>query len=109
MLQVHGEFRKILEPIRVTPLQAGVMLYLSRHADAKLTDASTTLGMRLPTLSVVVETLVRKRWVTKHRSLTDTRVVHLFLSQRGEALAQRIKKQVRGVRSDLTQMKEASS
>jgi hypothetical protein len=26
VLRLHGEFRKSLEPIRVTPLQAGVLL-----------------------------------------------------------------------------------
>ena len=40
VLRVQGEFRRSLEPIRVTPLQAGVMLFLPRHADAKLTDAA---------------------------------------------------------------------
>ena len=77
--------------------------------DAKLTDAAAALCMRLPTLSDVVKDLVRKRWVTKRRSVTDTRAVCLSLSRRGEALAQRIKKQVRDVKSDLTPMKEASS
>ncbi len=85
VLQVHGEFRKILEPIRVTPLQAGVLLFLRRHADAKLTNAATTLGVKPPTLSHVVTDLVRKLWVIKHRSATDARVVCLSLSRRGEA------------------------
>ncbi len=30
VLQLHGEFRRGLEPIRVTPLQAGVLLFLRR-------------------------------------------------------------------------------
>jgi DNA-binding MarR family transcriptional regulator len=107
VLQLHGEFRRSLEPIRVTPLQAGVILFLRRHTDAKLTDAAASLGVRLPTLSEVVKDLVRKRWVTKRRSATDTRAVCLSLSRRGEALAQRIKGHVRDVRSDLTPMKEA--
>jgi len=107
VLQLHGEFRRSLEPIRVTPLQAGVILFLRRHTDAKLTDAAASLGVRLPTLSEVVKDLVRKRWVTKRRSATDTRAVCLSLSRRGEALAQRIKDHVREVRSDLTPMKEA--
>ena len=34
VLQLHGEFRRSLEPIRVTPLQAGVLLSLQRHMDA---------------------------------------------------------------------------
>lgn len=107
VLLLHGEFRRSLEPIRVTPLQAGVILFLCRHTDAKLTDAAASLGVRLPTLSEVVKDLVRKRWVTKRRSATDTRAVCLSLSRRGEALAQRIKDHVRDVRSDLTPMKEA--
>lgn len=107
VLQLHGEFRRSLEPIRVTPLQAGVILFLRRHTDAKLTDAAASLGVKLPTLSEVVKDLVRKRWVTKRRSATDTRAVCLSLSRRGAALAQRIKDHVRDVRSDLTPMKEA--
>jgi hypothetical protein len=44
VLQLHGTFRVSLEPIRVTPLQAGVLLFLRRHSDAKLTDAAADLG-----------------------------------------------------------------
>ena len=108
VLQLHGEFRRSLEPIRVTPLQAGVILFLRRHTDAKLTDAAASLGVRLPTLSEVVKDLVRKRWVTKRRSVEDRRAVCLSLSRRGEALARRIKDRVRDVRSDLRPRKEAS-
>ena len=109
VLQLHGEFRRRLEPIRVTPLQAGVILFLRHHADAKLMDAATALGVRQSTLSEVMKALVRARWVTKRRSVMDPRAVCLSLSRRGEALAQRIEGQVRRVKCDLTQMKEASS
>jgi DNA-binding MarR family transcriptional regulator len=109
VLRLEGEFRRSLEPIRVTPLQAGVLLYLQRHMDAKLTDAADALCLRLPTMSTLMKDLVRKRWVTKRYSVEDRRAVCLSLSRRGEALAQRIKDRVRDVRSDLTPMKEASS
>ena len=101
VLRLEGEFRRTLEPIRVTPLQAGVLLYLQWHMDAKLTGAASALGVRLPTLSVVVTDLVRKRWVTKRRSLTDSRAVCLSLSRRGEALALQIKLRVRQVNDTL--------
>jgi DNA-binding MarR family transcriptional regulator len=109
VLQLHGEFRRSLEPLRVTPLQAGMLLFLHRHADARLTDAAAALRVNPPTLSVVVTDLVRKRWVAKRRSVTDSRVVHLRLSRQGQALARRIKDRVRDVKSDLTPRKEASS
>ena len=97
VLQLHGDFRRTLEPIRVTPLQAGVLLFLRRHAEARLTEAAASLRVREPTLSEVVKDLVRKQWVIKRRSATDTRAVCLSLSRRGEALTQRIERQVRRV------------
>ena len=107
VLRVQGEFRRTLEPIRVTPLQAGMLLYLQRHTDAKLTDAADALCLRLPTLSDVVKDLVRKRWVTKRYSVEDRRAVCLRLSRRGQVITRKIEAQVRHVRSDLTIMKEA--
>ena len=109
VLRLEGEFRRSLEPIRVTPLQAGMLLYLQRHMDAKLTDAADALCLRLPTLSDVVKDLVRKRWVTKRRSVTDTRAVCLRLSRRGQVITRKIEAQVRHVKSDLTPIKEARS
>src|SRR5512140_990315 len=107
VLQLQGEFRRNLDPIRVTPFQAGMILYLQRHMDAKLTDAAAALRVRQPTLHEVVKDLVRKRWVTKRRSLADTRAVCLSLSRQGQALARKIEVQVRQVRSDLTAREEA--
>ena len=53
VLQLHGEFGRILEPIRLTPLQAGVLLFIRRHANARVTDAAAAFRLRLPTLSEV--------------------------------------------------------
>ena len=107
VLRLEGEFRRSLEPIRVTPLQAGMLLYLQRHMDAKLTDAAAALCLRLPTLSDVLKDLVRKRWITKRYSVEDRRAVCLRLSRRGQVITRKIENQVRYVRSDLTLMKEA--
>jgi DNA-binding MarR family transcriptional regulator len=101
VLQLDGDFRRSLQPIGVTPLQAGVILFLRRHADARVTDAAAALGMRVATLSEVVKDLARKRWVTKRRSVTDTRAVHLSLSRRGEARARHIEQRVRRVEATL--------
>jgi DNA-binding MarR family transcriptional regulator len=103
VLQVHGEFRRGLEPLRMTTLQTGVILFLQRHADAKLTDAAAALRVTLPTLSVVVKALVQKRWVTKRRSVPDSRAVCLSLSRRGETLALQSEYRVRHVEAALTE------
>lgn len=95
VLQLHGEFRRSLDPIRVTPLQAGVLLFLCRRADASLTDATAALRVRVPTLSDVVKDLVGKRWVIKRRSVTDARAVCLSLSRRGLVMTRKIEQRVR--------------
>ena len=92
VLQWHGAFRRSLGPIRVTPLQGAMLLFVSRHAETRLTDAARALCVRRPTLTEVVKALVRNRWVTQRRSVVDARVVHLGLSQRGEALTRQIER-----------------
>lgn len=69
--RLEGEFRRSLEPIRVTPLQARVLLYLYRHTDAGVTGAAASLGVRIPTLSVAVKDVMWKRWVINRRSEQD--------------------------------------
>jgi DNA-binding MarR family transcriptional regulator len=103
VLQLHGDFRRNLEPIRVTPFQAGVLLFLSRYLGARVTDVAIALRVRPPTLSEVVNDLVRKRWVTKCRSVTDTRVVHVRLSRRGNALVRQIEQRVAQVNATLAE------
>ena len=100
VLQLHGDFRRQLKPIRVTPLQAGVLLFLRRHAEARVTDAATALRLRLPTMSVLVKALVRKRWVITRRPVEDRRAVGVRLSRQGQVLARRIEDQVRHVSTE---------
>ena len=107
VLRVHGDFRRRLEPIHVTPLQAGAMLYMQRHPDAKMKDTAAALGVQPPTLTAVIDDLVRKHWVTRQRALHDDRAVCLRLSRQGAVVAGKIKNYVRDVRSDLISLKEA--
>jgi DNA-binding MarR family transcriptional regulator len=101
VLRVQGDFRRCLEPIGVTPLQAGVMRYLQRHPDAKMKDTAAGLDVRSPTLTDVIDALVRKRLMTTRRALHDTRTLCLRLSRQGEVVARKIKDKIRDVRSDL--------
>ena len=100
---MHGQFRRSLEPRRVTPLQAGVLLFVRRHPEAKVTDAADALVVRVPTVSDVLIDLVRKRWVTKRYSVEDRRVVRVQLSRRGHALALLIEEGVPQVNATLAE------
>lgn len=107
-LQLHGEFRRRLDPIRVTPLQAGVILYLERHVDANMTNVAAALRIQPPTLVIVIQDLVRKRWVNKRPSIHDGRAVCLRLSRQGQGIARKVKIQVQQVRNTFDQLKEVT-
>jgi len=100
--RVQGDLRRALGPIGVTPLQAGVLCYLGQHADARLTDAAAAFRVEPPTLTDVVQDLVRQGWVTNRRSVEDRRAVRLKLSRKGEALVRRIAPLVRNVEVQLS-------
>lgn len=104
VLRLHGDFRRSLEPIRVTlttPLQAGLMLYLHRCPDARVLKAAHHLRIKPPTLSEVVNDLIRKKWVIKRQSSEDERVLRLRLTRRGEATTRTIQHQVRHMEATL--------
>ena len=102
VLHMHGAFRRSLEPIRVTPLQAGVILFLRRHERPRVQDAAAAFLIRSSTLSVVVTDLVHKGWVIKQRADEDGRARYLWLSQQGEILAVKIMRHIRDVKKDLS-------
>jgi DNA-binding MarR family transcriptional regulator len=97
LLRVVGGFRKILDPLRVTPAQAGVLLFLRHHADARVTDTANALGVSLATLSRTVTTLVHKGWLAKRRARKDGRVVVVSLTRHGHVLTRHVEQRARHV------------
>ncbi len=93
-IRLQGEFRRILEPIQVTPLQAAMILFLRRHEDGRVSDLAIAFSLKLPTVVQVVHDLEHNGWVTKRQSVQDRRAVFLRLSRQGQALAQKIEAQV---------------
>ena len=101
VLRMQGDFRRRLAPLRVTPLQAGVILYLHRHRDAKLNDTAAAVGVQPPTVTGVIQDLVHKRWVTRRRAFHDDRALCLRLSRQGAVVAGKIKDQVHRCEADM--------
>jgi DNA-binding MarR family transcriptional regulator len=104
VLRLHREYRRNLEMIHVTPLQAMVLLFLRCHAESNVMGAAAVLRLTQPVVSEVIKDLVRKRLVTKRRSVSDTRAVCLSLSRQGNSLVRQIEQGVRQVNSSLTQL-----
>jgi DNA-binding MarR family transcriptional regulator len=72
LLRLEENLRICLEPIQMTPLQAGALLFLSRYAETKLTAAATLLGLEHPAVSVLVTALEHNGRMTKRRKVKYT-------------------------------------
>src|ERR1051325_770957 len=96
-LRLHGEFRRRFAPLRVTVLQAGVILYLCRHTNAKLTETADALRIKPSTLTEVIRDMVGRRWVTNRRSPQDRRAVCLRLRRRWQSCVRSVMEQVQKV------------
>ncbi len=99
VIRLQGEFRRSLEPLHVTPLQAAMILFLHRHEDGRVSDLAIAFCLKLPTVVQVVHDLEHNGWVTKRQSVQDRRAVCLRLRRQGQALARKIEAQIRNVRS----------
>jgi DNA-binding MarR family transcriptional regulator len=101
VLWLEGNFRRRLTPIRVTPLQAGILLFVRRHSGATQTKVATALCLKAPTVSGAMESLVRGGWLLKRYSIEDRRAVCLSLSRRGSTLVRQIEPRVRRMEATL--------
>lgn len=95
VLRLQGDFRRLLQPIRVTPLQAGVLSYIHRHTDVRVGAVADALRVQPPTIVDVVQDLVRKGWVTNRRLVADRRAVCLRLTRKGEGIVRGVTQRIR--------------
>jgi DNA-binding MarR family transcriptional regulator len=94
MLRLHGAFRTALDSLSLTPLQAGVLLYVYRNPGAGIFEAAKSLGIKPPTLTPVVQDLVRRRYVSRREDQADRRGRRLALTSQGQAMVPCITKRI---------------
>ena len=73
--------------VGVTPVQAGILLYLLQHPGSYIRQCARAFGVTGPAVGVTVRALEQKRWVIKRRAPQDDRYVLLTPTQHGSALA----------------------
>lgn len=94
VLRLQGFFRHRLQPLAVSPIQASMLLYLDRHPQCQVIEIASALC--IPTLSAVktVQLIQRNGWLRKPRVSANRKIVKLQLTEKGTALAQKIKENI---------------
>ncbi|MGC4097304.1 MAG: MarR family transcriptional regulator [Nitrospira sp.] len=94
ILRLQGLFRHRLQPLRVSLLQASVLLYLDRHPRCTLTEITSALCTSPPSTITTVRFMQKKGWLHKTQVHEKGRIVPQRLTEKGNALVQQIKENI---------------
>lgn len=94
VLRLNGLFRHRLQPLGVSPLQASIVLYLERHPECDLGEIVSALCILHLSAVEAVQRLQKNGWICKPRVNANRKIVRLQLTEKGTALAQKIKETI---------------
>lgn len=89
-LRRFHEHRVELSAMGVTPIQAGVLLYLQRHPGSYRQRVADALGSDTAWTGLLIRALQHNGWVTRQRAPHHDSYVLLTLTQKGHALTRLI-------------------
>ena len=91
VLRLQGLFRHRLQPLRVSLLQASMLLYLDRHPQCTLAEITSALCISPPSTIATVRLMQRKGWMYKTQINEKGSMIPLRLTEKGSVLIQKIK------------------
>lgn len=94
VLRLHGFFRHRLQPLGVSPVQAGMLLYLDRHPQCQVAEIASALCVHDILAGKTVRLLQKNGWIRKPWIDANRKTVTLELSKQGAALARKISKNI---------------
>ncbi|MBI2958267.1 MAG: MarR family transcriptional regulator [Chloroflexi bacterium] len=93
---VMRRMRKEMRSRRMSGLslpQFRTLIFLRRHEGASLSQVAAHVGVGLPSMSKIIESLVRRDLVTRVTSASDRRCVNLSLSNPGLATVEEARRE----------------
>lgn len=80
------------EPLGLTPIQGGLIGYLSRHSKISQADLSRLAGSDPAATGKAIDSLIKNGWVVKHEHPTDRRRWIISLSPKGKKAGSKVTK-----------------
>lgn len=88
-------------PGKMSVPQFRVMVFLGLHDGAMLSDVSNHIGLSRPTMSKMVDALVKRRWVSRRIPPDNRRSVRLGLTDAGKRVMREAREEARRHFADL--------
>lgn len=73
-------------PTELSVPQFRMLIYLQRHAGARVSDVAEHLGLALSTTSQLIDGLLKRQYVLRETSTRDRRCATLSLTEQGNAM-----------------------
>lgn len=95
--EVMSRFQRVMQrksvnhSLGLTASQGFILRYLSKTENVKASDIARISGLSPGAVTQVCDELVREGLVTRTRSETDRRVVHIRITDQGRALVDKMK------------------
>ena len=81
---IRSQFRKY-GALELSVPQFRTLLFLSQHRGASLSEVAEYIGLMLPSMSALIDELVKRKFAVRRTSLNDRRRMTLTLTERGQA------------------------
>jgi DNA-binding MarR family transcriptional regulator len=87
--EIINQYRPFLEELKLTYPQYLVMLVLWEHEEQTVNQLGEKLKLDSGTLTPLLKRMEVKKFVTRIRSTTDERLVHIALTEKGKDLKEK--------------------
>jgi DNA-binding MarR family transcriptional regulator len=87
--EIINQYRPFLEALDLTYPQYLVMMVLWEHEEQTVNQLGEKLKLDSGTLTPLLKRMEVKKFVTRIRSTTDERIVHIALTEKGKALKEK--------------------
>jgi DNA-binding MarR family transcriptional regulator len=88
---IIGVRKNFFEIEELTSRQIIVLLFIYENNCAKITDIADNFMVSLPTITGIVDRLVKKGYLMRERDERDRRLVYVFLNNKGKKFVMRFK------------------
>ncbi len=87
--EIVRHYKPFLDELDLTYTQYIAMMVLWEHKELTVKELGTYLYLDSGTLTPLLKTMEKKGWVTRCRSKEDERVLHVSITEQGEALKEK--------------------
>lgn len=83
----------LMKKNELTMIQLHALIFIKENKNCQLTDLAKNFSITLPTANSLIEKLIKLNLISRKNDQKDRRIIHLFLTKKGENIINKLIKQ----------------